>query len=42
MAMFAFAAVKIFEDFVSHLEPLQVHDADVFRAVFPDLPLLKF
>ena len=40
--MLAFAAVKIFEDFVGYFQPLEVNDADVFIAVFPDLALLEF
>ena len=40
--MFPFAGVEIFQDLVSHFQPFQVDDANVFVAVFPDLPLLKF
>jgi hypothetical protein len=42
VAMFAFIGGETFEDFVGHLEPFEMNDADVLGAVFPDLPLLKF
>jgi hypothetical protein len=42
MAVLPLAGVEILENFVSHLETFQMHDADIFRSVFPDLPLLKF
>jgi hypothetical protein len=42
VAMLAFAAVEVLEDFISDLEAFKVHDADIFVAVFPDLSLLEF
>jgi hypothetical protein len=42
VAMFAFVGGETFENFITHFEPFEMNDADVFGAVFPDLPLLKF
>jgi hypothetical protein len=42
VTMLAFAAVEIFQDFIGHFQSLEVNDADVFIAVFPDLALLEF
>jgi len=38
----AFLAGEAGRGFVFHLEPFEAHDADVFRALFPDLALAKF
>jgi hypothetical protein len=40
--VFALAAVEIFEDFIRDLQPLEMNDADVFVAMFPNLALLEF
>ena len=40
--MLAFARLEIFENFVRHLQAFEMHNADVFGPVFPDLTLLKF
>jgi hypothetical protein len=42
VSVLAFAGVEIFEDFVGHFQPLEVNDADVFVAMFPNLALLEF
>ena len=39
--MFAFTGFEILHHLVSHFEPFELHDADEFVAVFPDLPLLQ-
>ena len=40
--MFAFVRGEALEDFITYFQAFQVDDADVFRPVFPNLPLLKF
>ena len=40
--MFAFAGMEIFQDFVSDFQPLEMNDAYVFVAMFPDLALSEF
>ncbi len=42
VAVFAFLGVEVFEDFIADFQPLEVNDADVFGAVFPNLALLQF
>jgi hypothetical protein len=42
VTVLAFAGLQVLEDFISHPQPFEVHDANVFLAVFPDLALLKF
>ena len=39
--MLAGAAPEILEGFVVDFQPFQMHDADVFLAAFPRLPLLE-
>jgi hypothetical protein len=40
--VFAFAGLPVFDDFVTHLQPFEMNDADVVLPAFPDLTLPKF
>jgi len=42
MAMFAGAGLQVLQDLVADLEAFQLHDADEFIAVLPDLALPEF
>jgi hypothetical protein len=42
VAMFAFAAVQILQNFVSDFQSFEMNDADVFVAMFPNLALSEF